>query len=353
MAAYDLVLVNSVSEPGVDAIDAYTGLLAEALERLGKRVARLVRTPDGWSSRDVTRDLRGGRTLVLQYNPFNWGRRGFAPWLPALIARVRRGPAPPRVALMLHELYMSADSPRHAAMGIWQRAQLAALCSQADAAFTSTETWARDRNHVRPSIVHLPVGSNVPDRREERGAQRAALGAQENDLVLASFGRSHPSRLIGHVESAANAIAAGGRTVMLLNLGDGAPRLTGLSRNVTEITPGRLAAAELATTLAAADLYLAPFVDGVSTRRGSMVAALQHGIPVVGTRGPSTGPLLGRSDGLVLSDPGDSAAAFAQAARRLADDGAARRSAGAAARELFERHFDWGVIAQRMIEGVA
>jgi len=53
-----------------------------------------------------------------------------------------------------------------------------------------------------------------------------------------------------------------------------------------------LAGDDVGDHLMSADCILAPFVDGLSTRRGSVVAAFQHGIPVVSTSSIWTDHLL-------------------------------------------------------------
>jgi glycosyltransferase involved in cell wall biosynthesis len=151
---------------------------------------------------------------------------------------------------------------------------------------------------------------------------------------------------------ASNAIAATGRPLVLLSLGAEAPALSGLDPGITVESPGFLADREVARRLAAADLFLAPLIDGVSTRRGSVMAALQHAVPVVGTNGPLTDPVLRESrEAVSLSAVGESAD-FARSAVRLAGDAAARESSGAAARRLYERNFDWPVIAGRLISAL-
>jgi glycosyltransferase involved in cell wall biosynthesis len=157
--------------------------------------------------------------------------------------------------------------------------------------------------------------------------------------------------LVGHAVRAANALVEKAGTV-LLQLGAGAPEPEGLSEHVRLYRPGRLADEELASWLSAADVFLAPFVDGVSTRRGSMMAALQHAVPVVGTTGRLTDSVLAQaSDALTLVSV-DRPDLFADAAVQLAHSGddAARR--GRAGRSLYESTFDWPVVAGRLLQAL-
>src|SRR4029453_3959065 len=50
--------------------------------------------------------LKGYDAVVVQYNPFMYGRWGFAPWLPLGLWRLRGRKAVGRIALMVHEPYV-------------------------------------------------------------------------------------------------------------------------------------------------------------------------------------------------------------------------------------------------------
>ncbi|HEU0318019.1 MAG TPA: glycosyltransferase, partial [Solirubrobacteraceae bacterium] len=115
--------------------------------------------------------------------------------------------------------------------------------------------------------------------------------------------------------------------------------------------PGTLPAGELAGWVAAADLALLPFVDGVSTRRSTVVAALQHGVCVLSTDGRMTDHELRETAALVLT-AADDAAAFACAAARLGVDPRLRARHATAARQRFERRHAWPVVARRLLEAL-
>lgn len=299
------------------------------------------------------RALDGRSALVLQYNPFSFARWGFAPWLPFALAapRLRRRRHRPFVAVMVHEPYVPMTSVRWALLGTWQRLQLAAVRACADVTFASIGAWQESLAESLPRgpVHHLPVGSNFPDRRGSRQASRRELGVGEEELVVAALGRDHPSWLGDYVVAAANAIASGGRPLRLLGVGATMPDLPGLDPAIRFERPGLLEADEVAARLAASDLFLAPLIDGVSTRRGSVMAGLQHGLPVVGTEGPLTDRVLrGAGEALALTPTGRPEE-FAAAAARLAREPEARERMGAAARRLYESEFDWPVVAGKLL----
>jgi glycosyltransferase involved in cell wall biosynthesis len=174
------------------------------------------------------------------------------------------------------------------------------------------------------------------------------LGLDDGDLVLVTFGRSEAGRLHGHVTAAVEAACEVTR-VHLLVLGAEAQPPARLPRSAGVRVAGPLSEHELALHLAAGDVFLANYVDGLSTRRGSLVAALQHGLPVVGTT-------VGRTDRELLGCYGivpvrtDDVPVYAAAVRSLASSPPERIARGDAARRLFEEHFAWPVVARRVLQ---
>jgi glycosyltransferase involved in cell wall biosynthesis len=362
MPNFALVCRYNSGQP--DGIWDYTLNLGEALVRSENITVDIhARLPGGdWltlrvgttlTRAGVRRTFREGlekyEVIILQYNPFMYGRWGFAPWL--LPALHLKGRAPhTRAVLMVHESYVPMVNWRWTAMGLWQRAQLLALRLETNAIFVSTELWAVNfrKSWLRRETYHLPVGSNLPDMRAEREAQRTKLRIPSGAIVLATFGQHHPSRLADYIVCAANAVAASGGPVVLMNLGAGIQRLTGLDERVAFYSPGYLPTEALARCLSTADIYLAAFVDGVSTRRTTLMSALQHNLAVVGTDGPLTDKILRSSRDAVRLVPVGRPEAFAETVRQLATTPEDRRRLGERARLLYQRNFDWPVLARRL-----
>lgn len=103
---------------------------------------------------------------------------------------------------------------------------------------------------------------------------------------------------------------------------------------------------EVSRQLAWADVGLFPFKDGVSLRRASFIAAMQHGLAVVTTRvGDYLPPGLQDGENVLLVPAGDREA-FLQAVRRLALDPELRRLLGTNAKR-WGAAFTWEVIARQ------
>jgi hypothetical protein len=326
----------------LNAIDAASSLLVGALANRGHDARRVA-----WKAGRLASVARAAGMLVVPYNPFMWGRWGFAPALVRDVASVRRLRPRPRIALVVHEPYIPVRDLRSLMMGAWQRAQLGSLLLLADRRFASIEAWARKFSRVRPTS-HLPSGSNLPDARKHRASVRREL-ALENALVVATLSGGHPSHLTGYVEAALTRLYREGIRTVFLQLGAGAADVA-VPAGIRCERFGFQPADRLGALLAAADLLLTPFVDGVSTRRSSFMAGLCEEVAVVATHGPLTDPML-IDRGLELVRVGRPDL-FAERAGELAVDGDRRAHAARAGRELFEAEFTWDAIAMRLVEGL-
>ena len=141
-----------------------------------------------------------------------------------------------------------------------------------------------------------------------------------------------------------------GRVALLLGRG-GRDYAEGLARRHPElngrlIATGGLPPEDLSRHLGACDLMIQPYIDGVSTRRGSVMAALAHGLPVVTNTGHNTEPLWSEDEGVALA--ADHAEALTAEAESLLADPDARAALGTAAADLYQRRF----AAERTIEAL-
>ncbi|MDB5099436.1 MAG: glycosyl transferase, group 1 [Cyanobacteria bacterium RYN_339] len=276
--------------------------------------------------------------VVLHYVPHLYQRRG----LSLAVNHALGGLGAPLVTLA-HEIYYARhEGLRRQPIGWLQRYALRPLFAASRRVVLTVPDRVSRMQAVFPRwrdrFALIPVGGNL-DPTGNRAAWRAAQGLAPDALALLFLGLAHPSKELGHLGAALDAVdgrlfLAGGATL---------PGATSL---------GYVSPAEAADALAGADLFLLPLADGASTRRTSLMNALAAGLPVVSTLGVNTDEALFR--GAVRLVPAGDAAAFAGAVRELALDPAARAALGAAGRALYEREFAWPVLAGRwkaLLEG--
>lgn len=336
-----LVTYNNTGD--VDAIDEYSRRLVKALcERGNPALYR----PSGLPGAPRL----GARPswVLVQYQPFSYGRWGVAPQLVGKAFAFRRRFAAP-FAVMVHESWVATHDWKSALMGGYQRAQLRALSQIATVLMATTQDLARE---LGPGSVHVPVGSNITPVEATYRSARDSL-AIGDELVIALFGRDSPARALDHARGAIDAIAAlrDPSDIRVLNLGADAPLLE--TQHTTRIlSPGKMSDERLSLHLSASDLMLLPFTDGLSTRRTTLMAALAHGLPVLGLRSPATDDVLLRHDDVLTLTPVGDPAAYARAATDLVSDRDRLREFGEGSRRIYEEHFDWPHVARRVMSAI-
>ena len=362
-------LLSGAYPPAVDGIGDYTYLLARELARHHEVTVftgiQRSYTPDEKVSlvgvfdparpagiMNLPAAIAAGPPLdrlVVQYNPFGFGPRGFNPWLPLALSRLRKQV---HLSLMFHETYVPCETAAQAGMRLWQVPQFYFLSRMAASLYVSCSRWLPAiRRTAGREAVHLPVGSNIARSNLSRDEARRRLGIGSRALVLGVFGSAHPSRLLDWICGAAKKAASGAPETVLVYIGaDGEALRPLLGPEIRFLDRGLLPGDVVGDSLMAADLLLAPFVDGLSTRRGSVVAAFQHGIPVVSTSSGWTDDMLrGQEERLVFLSPveegGDPFASLACAVSRQVSLPDSRQPK---LEEFYDGHFGWPSIARRL-----
>jgi hypothetical protein len=305
-------------------------------------VVRLQTWRQLWSRR-TTRLCGDPDTWIVQYVPQPLVPRAGLWWLTAWLwyARVVRRH---RVVLTVHEFDVPwAASVRRIAGRITLRAVMLLMGLAASRVVVTYEDQRAKLARLlrwtsRAAIAVVPVGSSFAPAGRGRPAR-------ERPLSLVMFGQ--PANMSRELVSAlgrwlAGTGAAGARLRWIGRSRDEMLALwsaCGLPPNLVEIQDGR-SADEVSRLLDESDVCVAPIVDGVSTRRSTVVTALAHALPVVGTDGACTDDLLRQSPACLLTPVGD-AGALVRNAALVAGDAARRAAMSQAARTLFDEHLSW------------
>jgi glycosyltransferase involved in cell wall biosynthesis len=292
--------------------------------------------------------------LVLQYNPFSYGNRGFNLVLPKVMKAIKRDCSQTRIVMMGHERYMPVINLKFAIMTTWQRYEYHRIARSIDLAVIPTKLWAdefRARHRSTPTF-QLPVGSNLPFATQaNREEVRQQLGISSETIVLGIFGTAHPSRLVHYVRDSAFALQKKGQKAVVLYIGPDVARVKEIMGSAPLLTDGPLPPQEVSRRLTGVDIYTATMIDGVSGRRGSFFAGLQLGIATIGTSGVSTDLILKQSSGQAyLLTPADKEEEYIDAVVRLANDRPMRQRIAARGQELFDAEFSWDKLTARFLE---
>jgi glycosyltransferase involved in cell wall biosynthesis len=287
----------------------------------------------------------GVRSLLVQYVPFLFARRGLAPALVASVARLARNGI--RIGLLVHEPWVPPTRAVWRVTGPLMRRQLLALVARADAVLTPVPAFLeRVRPAVRAGVPCevAPVGATVPVVDADRGAVRASLGLVDGDVVLGVFSPGAAGARGAWVVAAAAALAGDRRIAWVLFGGGSRTEPADLPAGVRVQRLGWLPPERVSQVLQALDLALAPYEDGLTLRRSSAMAALAHGVPLLSSRGLLFDPTLDAAAECPAAADG-----FVARALALVADPAARAALGVRGRMFHRERGSVEVLAGRVV----
>jgi glycosyltransferase involved in cell wall biosynthesis len=353
-------LVTGEYAPSVGGIARFTVALAEALASRGEQVhvwvPAVASAVDGVTvhqlgdhfgaeaRRQLEAGIGGSDIVLLQYTPNALGRRGtnvaFCAWL-ARLGRRRD------VRVVFHEpfFYFARQSPARNALALVHRAMAALLLSASRIVYLSSASWhpllqpyafgRRREWQVLPVSVG-PVATAEDARVRDA---RAAMAVPDGQSVVGHFGTYAPE-LAPFLRSAIEALLADVPDTRVCCIGRGSTEFVAANfgREPRVSATGEVAERDLAPHLCACDLLIAPFGEGVTARRTSLLIALALGRPVVTTVGPHTEKMWAEEAAVVLVRAGD-ARGMSAACRQLLDDDGDRARLGSRAAAMYQRRF--------------
>ena len=290
--------------------------------------------------------------LILQYTPltfaFNNGRNqnfAMADFWSACSSKWN-------TSLILHETYFKAWwHPPSLIKGVIEKRLLKLIVQNSHYVFTASQPFFEEVKHwgSNAKIGLLPIGSNFSFNTVDRAKMRSEKGIDLGEVVLLLFGGGELNlRKLSHYVNAVDALLSkNGIKARWLLLGGAKEDYFSLTFPV--ISHGFLSQEDLSSWLQLADIFLMPQICGLSAKRGTLMAALQHGLPVVGTKGKMTDQFWCEVPGVNLIS---GAKRFASTVLRLAEKEELRKQMGVTNRSYFEAHFTWDKIARTFLEVV-
>jgi glycosyltransferase involved in cell wall biosynthesis len=355
-----VALLGRPDEP-TDAVLEYCEYLGAALKKQGipLELFRVRWFELGWrcALRELENKIAASpkATFLVQYTALMWSRHGFSWRVLSVIRLLKKSGA--RCVVMFHdsEGYHGSrmvDRLRRKVQIYTMRKAL----QLADLAILNVPPenapWIPAGSR---KAVCIPVGANLPS--PERGWSPAKVtGAEPPSVVVFSLsgGRvleqetqtiSEAARYAGEKLGTLRLVVAGRNSDaggLLLK-----EKLAGT--RVEVVTYGLLAREKLVSLLGCCEVML--FVRGpISSRRGSAIAGIACGLPIVGREGWETGWPFTEA-GVVLL-PRDQKPDYGQALVRILSDRSYALSLAERSRQAYLRYFSWDVIAARYLEAL-
>jgi glycosyltransferase involved in cell wall biosynthesis len=377
-----VLLIADVYPPAICGIGDYSAKLAAALVDRGVDVHVLTKSVDGapaeeeldgvvvhrlarhWTFADVqpilhaAGDLGPGTIVHLQYPSLTgYERRPMINLLPAVFRTLkRRFP----LVVTMHGFHEHRMRWRMRALPMLWANNALVFVHRRDQEMASR--WAP--LSARRSAM-IPIASNVEAAKLDAAARdqvRAELGFSPSDCVAVYFGEVRPEKgphvLLSTVEGCRERCPQA-KALIISTVGTHKHELTSYEREVlAKLDRGsregwaKLARAETSECagqlLQAADIAVFPFTMGAGENRGSLIAAVVNGAPVLTTRGESTPPSYEENFGVETVSAEDSAA-FSARLIELIESPTDRAVLAAKARGAAGR-FSWSSVADQTIE---
>ena len=362
MNAEKVILLLGRRDEPTDGVEDYCEKLREAglQHGLSFELVRLPWAEKGWAS--AIRELRAsaagwrGRWVLLQYTTLSWSRRGFPLRAPRVLDVINQCGARPGVVfhdfMPLHGSGIVGALREYCQLRVMRR-----LYGYSKVAVFTVPVekiaWLPPR---QDKSVFIPVGSNFPELDRRIANENSLPSALSTVAVFGITGGAQGAVEVGDITYALRHAQSNGLRLRLIAIGRGSAVFeeelrNALSGSGIELSMlGLMPAGDLVQALSSAQVLLC--VRGhVSSRRGSAIAGIVCGVPIVGYRGAETDFPITEA-GVKLVDRGDREGLAQALAQVLTNENLylelRQRSVATA-----EKYFSWDAISSQFASAIS
>lgn len=271
-------IITSEFPPQPGGVSDYTAQLAPVLEAAGQPVRVWCHEFGKFTPRELSQVGReldrcaAPRRILLQWVPHGYGCRSmnvnFCRWIAS---------RPEPLEIMVHEpgLGFGEGGMRHDAVAAVHRLMTMILLRRAAHVWISIPAWeARMRPYAlgrKIPFTWLPVPSNIP----------VSTTCTPRSHPVGYFGQydDHSTKMLNQVLDQLD--------MPVLLIGRGSERISHRNAKIA----GELAPLALSEAIQSCETIFHIYPDGVSSRRGTIMASLAHGMAIVTTTGKFTEPI--------------------------------------------------------------
>jgi glycosyltransferase involved in cell wall biosynthesis len=356
MSRQRIIALLGKRDTPTDAVEEYCRHLGEALEAHDYEliVERVVWDARGWAPalRRLRRHARGWREawVLVQYTALAWSARGF----PLRFLRVLKilKAAGARIGLVYHDV--EPFEGKRIVDGLRRGAQLRAMRAALRVAEAAIVTVPAEKlfwlGKKHANIFFIPVGANLSISNATAARARVAGDGALAIAVYGVTGGDAGRKEIEEIAGALRYVAPRVKNLALIVFGRNSKEAEAELRNalngisVEMHVLGVLPEEAVAKTLALSDVLL--FLRGpISSRRGSAIAGITCGLPVIAREGPETAAPITEA-GLALYSPqrkGD----LGEVLLRVLQDEHYRAELAQRSWLAQQQYFSWRAIAAR------
>jgi glycosyltransferase involved in cell wall biosynthesis len=356
-----MAILGRREEPA-DGVHDYCCYLREVLANEG---VNLTLTQVRWaeighkaSRQELLGTIRGKQNtfFLLQYTALSWSRRGFALPAVAILKLLKKHGS--RCAVVFHDPDGYAGD--RAVDRFRRRIQRYAMKRLVRLSDLAIFTLPRDKISWLPAdtqnFVFIPVGANLPAPERAWEEKRNSTASKPVVTVFSLSDNPTLAKEVSHIARAVSVAAkqVGPLEVVVLgrNSESGGEELRlALAGTAAEVRiVGMISADEVVRVLGACDVML--FARGpISSRRGSAIAGIACGLPVIAEEGWELAAPITEA-GVVLVPEELVPEGFGEALVRVLTDPSYRTSLAQRSRDAQSRCFSWSVIARQYAQAL-
>tara|TARA_Y100000590_G_scaffold470627_1_gene667138 strand:+ start:71354 stop:72367 length:1014 start_codon:yes stop_codon:yes gene_type:complete len=282
-------MVSPHFPPQKTGLSDYSFKFYEELKKVADVKVSSGDSPQGWKGLSLIRFFLGvlnsrEDTLLIQYVPYMYGKRGMNLQFPLLIfiySLFKRK----KIQVMVHEFnYPYLGDFKSLLLYCYHQLMGRLLLLASDEVFCTTEHF---KFYLQPKclveVLQLPVGSNIQKSEKETEILKK-LNLRESEFACI-FGNFHSSKDLSFVISELKKT-----DYQVIHIGankeDYQKNLSSVPQNIYPI--GYLLEEEVSELLSKTKLLLCYFLDGATLRRGSLLAGIEHNTPILVNKSKNT-----------------------------------------------------------------
>ena len=286
--------------------------------------------------------------FLLQYTALAWSKRGFPSRAVRVVKYLKARKA--RCVVVFHDA--DAYAGNRWIDRLRRAVQLSVMRRLLKLSDVSIFTVPRDKLSWVPAsasnVVFIPVGANLPAPEKAWNEKREPADGVPLVAIFSITGGHSTAREVSEISAAVEFAAKQLGPLRVVVFGrnsevGGNSLKTVLAGSPVEVTViGLIPAEKVVQVLGSSDVLL--FVRGtISSRRGSAIAGIACGLPVIAHEGSETAHPI--TDAGVVLASGDDPAALGSALLQVLTDHNYRASLAERSRNAQNRYFSWAVIA--------
>jgi glycosyltransferase involved in cell wall biosynthesis len=288
------------------------------------------------------------RNILIQYVPHMYGWKSMNLALCWWIFRQRKH----NVCVMFHEVafpFRSGQPLRHRLLAMVHRIMAWSVLRSVRHSFTSTDlhlALLQKLGNQQTPVSMLRICSNIPWESYQVGGARARAEDVPGEPFTIGIFSNFDTEIRSVLEPVIGR-ALENPDMRVALLGPGEAFRQSLAKQYPQVadrieSTGRLHVTEVARHMQRCDALLQLYPDGASAARGTLIAALASGVPVITTSGPRTDRLLLESKTMLFADA--SPQSVKEALEFLKKSPELAREMGARAQRLYKESFHPAVI---------